>query len=59
MLQTVHRGDGTPVHTTRGPLRIDGQRPRSTRGAPRVGEHSDALRTEFQLDHEPLKDIAA
>ena len=59
MLQTVHRGDGTPVHTTRGPLRIDGQRSRSTRGAPLVGEHSAALRTEFQLDQEPVKDIAA
>jgi crotonobetainyl-CoA:carnitine CoA-transferase CaiB-like acyl-CoA transferase len=59
MLQTVRRGDGTPVHTTRGPLRIDGQRALGTRGAPRVGEHSAALRAEFQLDHEPLKDIAA
>jgi CoA:oxalate CoA-transferase len=59
MLQTVRRGDGTPVRTTRGPLRIDGKRALSTRGAPRVGEHSAALRAEFQLDHEPLKDIAA
>jgi crotonobetainyl-CoA:carnitine CoA-transferase CaiB-like acyl-CoA transferase len=50
MLQTVRRGDGTPVRTTRGPLRIDGQRARSDRGAPRVGEHSAALRTEFDLD---------
>ena len=33
MLQTVRRGDGTPVHTTRGPLRIDGQRPQRARRA--------------------------
>lgn len=50
MLQTVRRGDGMPVHTTRGPLRIDGQRARSERGAPLVGEHSAALRCEFELD---------
>ncbi len=49
MLQTVQRGDGTPVHTTRGPLRIDGARARSARGAPRVGEHSTRIRTEFGL----------
>ncbi|MDA7416097.1 CaiB/BaiF CoA-transferase family protein [Xenophilus arseniciresistens] len=49
MLQTVQRGDGTPVHTTRGPLRIDGLRSSSVRGAPQVGEHSAALRHEFGL----------
>lgn len=59
MLQTVRRGDGTPVHTTRGPLRIDGQRARSERGAPVVGEHSDALRTEFDLDPVSLGEPAA
>lgn len=49
MLQTVQRGDGTPVHTTRGPLRIDGARARSRHAAPRVGEHSAAIRAEFGL----------
>ncbi|MGJ7545075.1 CaiB/BaiF CoA transferase family protein [Variovorax sp. LT1R16] len=49
MLQTVERGDGTPVHTTRGPVRIDGARARSARGAPRVGEHSVPIRAEFGL----------
>jgi crotonobetainyl-CoA:carnitine CoA-transferase CaiB-like acyl-CoA transferase len=49
MLQTVARGDGTPVRTTRSPLRIDGARAASPRGAPRVGEHSDAIRKEFDL----------
>jgi crotonobetainyl-CoA:carnitine CoA-transferase CaiB-like acyl-CoA transferase len=49
MLQTVRRGDGTPVRTTRAPLRIDGTRASSPRGAPRVGEHSARLRAEFGL----------
>ena len=49
MLQTVQRSDGTPVHTTRGPLRIDGARARSRHAAPHVGEHSAAIRAEFGL----------
>lgn len=49
MLQTVKRGDGTPVHTTRAPVRIDGSRALSARGAPRVGEHSASIRSEFGL----------
>ena len=49
MLQTVERGDGTRVRTTRAPLRIDGVRARSTRAAPRVGEHGAAIRAEFGL----------
>jgi crotonobetainyl-CoA:carnitine CoA-transferase CaiB-like acyl-CoA transferase len=59
MLQTVQRGDGTPVHTTRGPLRINGRRALATRGAPRVGEHSAALRAEFELDPIPTGETAA
>ncbi len=35
--------------TTRAPLRIDGTRASSPRGAPRVGEHSARLRAEFGL----------
>lgn len=50
ILQTVLRGDGTPVVTTRSPMRIDGQRPINTRGAPRVGEQSAELRAEFKLN---------
>jgi len=49
MLQTVRRSDSTPVRTTRAPLRIDGTRASSPRGAPRVGEHSARLRAEFGL----------
>jgi crotonobetainyl-CoA:carnitine CoA-transferase CaiB-like acyl-CoA transferase len=48
MLQTVGRDDGTLVHTTRSPLRVNGLRPQSRRAAPRVGEHGDAIRREFE-----------
>jgi len=50
ILQTVVRGDGTPVFTTRSPMRINGARPSNPRGAPCVGEQSEALRAEFALD---------
>jgi len=49
MLHTVHRGDEVAVTTTRSPVRIDGQRPRSTRAAPTLGAHSTAIREEFGL----------
>ncbi len=53
MLQEVRRPalDGTAesaVVTTRSPLRVDGERLTSERGAPRIGEQSAALRREFQ-----------
>lgn len=49
MLQTVTREDGVSITTTRSPLRVDGRRTRVERAAPRVGEHSDAIRAEFGL----------
>jgi len=49
MLQTVTRDDGIAVNTTRSPLRINGSRARTERGAPRIGEHSAAIRQEFGL----------
>ncbi|NTJ61429.1 CoA transferase [Agrobacterium rhizogenes] len=49
MLQTVGRGDGVSLHTTRSPIRIDGQRPKFERAAPHVGEHNAALWEEFDL----------
>jgi CoA:oxalate CoA-transferase len=49
MIQTVARGDGTPVHALRSPVRINGQRSLSSRGAPTVGEHTERLRSEFSL----------
>lgn len=54
MLQDVQRGPGpggvgepVTVRTTRSPLRINGQRLLTSRGAPHVGEHSAQLRAEF------------
>jgi crotonobetainyl-CoA:carnitine CoA-transferase CaiB-like acyl-CoA transferase len=49
MLQTVTRDDDVTIHTTRSPLRINGRRPKFERAAPRIGEHSAAIREEFAL----------
>ncbi|MGV1834354.1 CaiB/BaiF CoA transferase family protein [Rhizobium rhizogenes] len=49
MLQTVGRGDGVSLATTRSPIRIDGQRPKFERAAPEVGEHNAAIWEEFNL----------
>ncbi len=49
MLQTVTRDDDVSILTTRSPLRVDGNRPKFDRAAPRVGEHSAAIREEFGL----------
>lgn len=49
MLQTVTRDDAVSITTTRSPLRINGVRPLSQRAAPRIGEHSAAIRKEFGL----------
>jgi CoA:oxalate CoA-transferase len=51
MTQTVTRR-GAEIGTTRSPLRVDGQRLRSSRAAPLLGEHTTALRDEFHLDPE-------
>ncbi|HET7413484.1 MAG TPA: CaiB/BaiF CoA-transferase family protein [Pararhizobium sp.] len=49
MLQHVVREDNVDILTTRSPLKINGKRARVTRAAPRVGEHSEAIREEFGL----------
>ena len=49
LLQTVTRDDGVSIDTTCAPLTFDGIRPRGRRAAPQVGEHSDAIRKEFDL----------
>ena len=49
MLQRVERDDDVSILTTRSPIRVNGHRPKTTRAAPRVGEHSAAIRTEFGL----------
>jgi CoA:oxalate CoA-transferase len=49
MLQTVVRPEGHAVRTTRSPIRVDGQRNVCGAAAPRIGEHTEALRTEMGL----------
>lgn len=48
MLQTVGLGE-TVMTTTRCPIRIDQEFLKSSRGAPRLGQDTDALRKEFGL----------
>jgi CoA:oxalate CoA-transferase len=49
MLQTVEREDDDSILTTRSPIRVNGKRAKVTRAAPRIGEHSEAIRKEFGL----------
>jgi len=49
MLQTVTREDDVAILTTRSPIRIDGQRARTSRAAPLIGEQSARIRAEFGL----------
>ena len=49
MLQTVTREDNVSITTTRSPLRINGQRAKVERAAPRIGENSKEIREEFGL----------
>ncbi len=49
MLQTVVRDDDVSILTTRSPLRVNGKRAQVDRAAPRIGEHSEAIREEFGL----------
>jgi crotonobetainyl-CoA:carnitine CoA-transferase CaiB-like acyl-CoA transferase len=48
-VQEVTRDDGPALRTTRCPITIDGERFKSTRGAPRVGQHTAAIQGEFGL----------
>lgn len=50
MLQTVCRTGGTPIRTTRCPIRIDGRAFRSPIGSPAIGEHTLQIDEEFQLN---------
>lgn len=47
--QEVARDDGPTLKTTRCPITIDGQRFKSPRGAPRVGQHTAKIQQEFGL----------
>lgn len=48
-VQEVTRDDGPTLRTTRCPITIDGERYTAKRGAPRVGQHTTAIQTEFSL----------
>lgn len=49
MTQEVRRANGASLTTTRCPIRIDGARLTSPRGAPKIGEDNAALGSEFGL----------
>lgn len=49
LLQTVEREDDVSIRTTRSPIRVNGERPKTSRAAPRVGEHTSAIFEEFGL----------
>jgi CoA:oxalate CoA-transferase len=48
-VQDVTRDDGPTLRTTRCPITIDGEHFKSPRGAPRVGQHTQAIQEEFSL----------
>lgn len=48
-VQEVTRDSGPTLRTTRCPITIDGERFKSPRGAPRVGQHTAAIQQEFSL----------
>lgn len=48
-VQTVRRDKGPAMRTTRCPIRIDRHRYTSERGAPRVGQHTQEIQSEFNL----------
>lgn len=52
MVQHVGGGDAAALATTSAPVRVDGQRPRSARGAAGVDAHGAAIRREFALDEQ-------
>jgi crotonobetainyl-CoA:carnitine CoA-transferase CaiB-like acyl-CoA transferase len=49
MLQTVVSPNGHSVRTTRSPIRVDGVRRECLDAAPRIGEHTQAVRAEMGL----------
>ena len=48
-VQEVVRDDGPALRTTRCPITIDGEHYTARRGAPRVGQHTAAIQSEFDL----------
>ncbi len=53
MVQNVGSGTDRSMRTTRCPIRIDGDLLTSPRGAPRIGEHNNAIAAELDAEHKP------
>ncbi|MEO7941380.1 MAG: CaiB/BaiF CoA-transferase family protein [Burkholderiaceae bacterium] len=49
LTQQLRYEDGQSLNTTRCPIRIDGRRITASRGAPRLGQHTDEIRAQLQL----------
>lgn len=49
MIQDVKNATGKDLRLMRSPLRVNGKRGLSGAAAPEIGEHSERIRTEFQL----------
>jgi CoA:oxalate CoA-transferase len=49
MVQEITRPDGVTMKTTRCPIRINGERLKSPKAAPKVGENNEQLEQEFNL----------
>jgi len=49
MEQEIFCPGGTPLQTLRCPIRIDGAVPKSTRGAPAIGQHNAIIHGEFSI----------
>jgi CoA:oxalate CoA-transferase len=49
MVQEITRPDGITMKTTRCPIRINGERLKSPKAAPKVGENNEQLEQEFNL----------
>ncbi|HXE10479.1 MAG TPA: CaiB/BaiF CoA-transferase family protein [Bryobacteraceae bacterium] len=47
MIQNVQRNESVRLRTTRCPIRIDGEVLKSEAGAPRLGQHTEAIEQEF------------
>ena len=49
MVQEVARDENVKLQTLRCPIRIDGERLFAEKGAPRIGQHTEQITTEFKL----------
>ena len=53
MIQNIGSGTDRSMRTTRCPIRIDGALLTSPRGAPRIGEHNNAITAELDTVAKP------